>query len=217
MPTITIEVTTTPVAWKRAGVRFGRQQVYTQPQQRAAKEEIRSALSAQWQASGFAVLSAATPVVIMSESFFQRPATHFHHTIGRGRELKQSAPHHHTVTPDADNLLKLHLDAMQGIVFVDDRQVYDTRAVKRWVSDSPPCIRLTITWQEHAPHATPAVAAAAAAAAPPPAPASILGAVGANEQPSQWEVIDLTGEPSDDDEGLVAFDFGNAGADAMHE
>ena len=39
---------------------------------------------------------------------------------------------YHTSKPDSDNLQKALLDAMNGIVFEDDSQVADIRAVKRY-------------------------------------------------------------------------------------
>lgn len=47
--------------------------------------------------------------------------------VGRG---KQRGPH--TSRPDVDNLAKLVLDGLNGIVFADDGQVARVRAAKAW-------------------------------------------------------------------------------------
>lgn len=38
----------------------------------------------------------------------------------------------HTQRPDADNIAKACLDAMQGVIFGDDAQVIDLRSQKNW-------------------------------------------------------------------------------------
>lgn len=41
----------------------------------------------------------------------------------------------HTVKPDADNVLKAILDALNGIVYADDRLAYDVRITKRYATE----------------------------------------------------------------------------------
>ena len=50
----------------------------------------------------------------------------------------------HVKKPDIDNLLKMTLDCMTGIVFEDDRQIWRLEAEKRY-SDSPRT-EITIYW-----------------------------------------------------------------------
>ena len=38
----------------------------------------------------------------------------------------------HTQKPDADNVEKAVLDALNGVAFLDDCQVYDVRVTKHW-------------------------------------------------------------------------------------
>lgn len=45
---------------------------------------------------------------------------------------QQIEPPRHTSRPDADNLLKLVGDAMNGICYADDSQVVDARVIKRY-------------------------------------------------------------------------------------
>ena len=42
----------------------------------------------------------------------------------------------HTKKPDGDNVLKSVKDGMNGVVYADDSQVYDSRIIKRW-HDTP--------------------------------------------------------------------------------
>ena len=48
------------------------------------------------------------------------------------KRKNEAAGCYHTSKPDLDNLQKALLDAMNGIVFEDDSQVADIRAVKRY-------------------------------------------------------------------------------------
>lgn len=52
----------------------------------------------------------------------------------------------HTVKPDCDNLVKLPLDCMNGIVYIDDKQVYKLSAEKRYSEN--PRTEIEITCQD---------------------------------------------------------------------
>ena len=69
--------------------------------------------------------------------FLTRPKGHF----GTGRNegtLKASAPRRPAVKPDIDKLTRSVLDAMTGVVFVDDSQVVTCDAMKLYASDGQP-------------------------------------------------------------------------------
>lgn len=62
---------------------------------------------------------------------FPRPSAHY----GTGRNadlLKASAPAYKTTKPDIDKLTRAVLDALTGVAFVDDSQVAELVAVKRF-------------------------------------------------------------------------------------
>jgi len=66
-------------------------------------------------------------------------------TSKKNKEQMLSGVIKHTKKPDCDNLIKMPLDCMNGIVFEDDRQIYELKAVKLY-SENP---RTEITiWQE---------------------------------------------------------------------
>jgi len=46
--------------------------------------------------------------------------------------------------PDADNVAKIALDALNGVIFEDDDQVYDLRVNKSYGND--PSLSVTIYW-----------------------------------------------------------------------
>lgn len=78
------------------------------------------------------------PIRLDLTFLFPRPASH----LGTGRNagrLKPSAPPEHTRKPDADKLARAILDALTGVVYVDDSQVIVLVTYKRWaeVGDRP--------------------------------------------------------------------------------
>ena len=69
------------------------------------------------------------PVSIDIRFTLRRPKNHY----GTGKNatlLKTSAPQHHTKAPDIDKLLRCVLDALTGVVWHDDSQVWHVNAVK---------------------------------------------------------------------------------------
>lgn len=58
------------------------------------------------------------PVSVEAVFWFVRPKSHF-----KGTSVRESAPLLPASRPDVDKLLRASLDAMTGIVFVDDSQV----------------------------------------------------------------------------------------------
>lgn len=76
------------------------------------------------------------PLVVSLSFRFDRPKSHYR-TGKRSHELKDSAPNHHTSTPDVDNLAKGVLDALTHIcMWKDDGQVIYLSVRKTWVCPS---------------------------------------------------------------------------------
>jgi crossover junction endodeoxyribonuclease RusA len=69
----------------------------------------------------------------------QRPKGH----TGR-RGLLPSAPAYPTGRPDLDKLIRAALDAMTGVVWADDSQVFIVHAEKRWADADPPGLRVQV-------------------------------------------------------------------------
>lgn len=65
---------------------------------------------------------------------FARPGSHYR----KSGQLKGSAPRHHTVKPDRDNIEKSTQDALNGILWKDDAQIVDGRVSKRYVAADQP-------------------------------------------------------------------------------
>ena len=71
------------------------------------------------------------PIAVHITAHFKRPKSHYGTQKGVPY-LKDTAPKHHTGKPDVDNIGKFYLDVLNGIVFVDDRQVCRMIVVKNW-------------------------------------------------------------------------------------
>lgn len=50
----------------------------------------------------------------------------------------------HTMKPDLDNIIKLVKDALNGLFWVDDRQIYKVTASKRYTTCDAPGYQITI-------------------------------------------------------------------------
>ncbi len=72
------------------------------------------------------------PVWVSLDFTFDRPKGHFR--TGRyAALLRGTSPTSHTTQPDLDKLIRSTCDALTGIVFKDDSQVYRISATKRYV------------------------------------------------------------------------------------
>ena len=83
-----------------------------------------------------------TPIRVDVTFTFQRPKGHY----GTGRNaarLKPSAPTQHTVKPDIDKLERAILDALTGVLWVDDSQVVAVTKHKRYGIDAGATITVT--------------------------------------------------------------------------
>ena len=70
-------------------------------------------------------------LIVRVEAYFQPPAS----WSGKKRLAAQAGLVHHTTRPDADNLVKM-LDALNTVVWLDDKQIVDLQLIKSY-SDRP--------------------------------------------------------------------------------
>ena len=78
---------------------------------------------------------------------FLRPRNHY----GTGRNadvLKPGAPEHMDSMPDLDKTLRAVFDALTGVVLIDDRQVSQTKALKRWADRDATLLRIIALGEE---------------------------------------------------------------------
>lgn len=107
-----------PVPWRRAGAQGKRR--FTYPAQAAQMQAIRLL------SGGGDPIPKGTPVVVRMAFYYNRPKNQRR----ANGELKDSAPAYHMVKPDIDNLEKLVLDSLSGVVYEDDAQVVQVFAQK---------------------------------------------------------------------------------------
>jgi Holliday junction resolvase RusA-like endonuclease len=84
------------------------------------------------------------PITMTYEFVFPRPRVHF----GTGKNidvLKSFAPKHHAIKPDLTKIIRSTEDALTGVIWKDDSQVYNRCAIKRYCEpDECPGVKMTI-------------------------------------------------------------------------
>ena len=83
------------------------------------------------------VLETGSVLIKRMAFWFPRPKSHYR-TGKRSSELREGVPHAHTSKPDIDKLERCVLDALTGIVWKDDSQVWGvTEKFKAYVEGAP--------------------------------------------------------------------------------
>lgn len=105
-------------------------------------EQCRSGAFAAMQQAGLALMTG--PIELTAQFYFSRPRSHF----GTGKNagtVKASAPRIHAQSPDLAKLIRCLEDALTGVVWNDDRQVfrYGTDTERRWTEESE-CVMVRI-------------------------------------------------------------------------
>jgi crossover junction endodeoxyribonuclease RusA len=88
------------------------------------------AASVGWSARAAMVRPLDGPVRVLCEFVFARPKSHTRAERAITSKISK---------PDGDKLLRSTLDALTGLAYVDDAQVSDMRAVKRWAAEGEAC------------------------------------------------------------------------------
>jgi Holliday junction resolvase RusA-like endonuclease len=138
---ISFELHGEPVGWQRTGLRVvtpkGKKPfatIYTPAETRAYQRAV--ALAAKVAMKGQGPL--AGPLRLLVIAFMPVPAS----WSGRKRDAALAGTLRPTVKPDYDNIIK-QMDALKGIVWTDDVQVVDGRAVKLYAEN--PRLRVEIS------------------------------------------------------------------------
>ena len=131
--------------------RTGKGRMYTPSQTLAYQKRIAQAFRVKFKGQPH-----AGPVKLEVVAHLPRPKSHY----GTGRnaqKLKPSAPLWPLLKPDFDNIEKIVADALNGIAFLDDKQIVDSHCLKVYeIHGSVPNLRVTVefieqeTMQEHA-------------------------------------------------------------------
>ena len=131
MTEINLTVYGKPEAQKRA--KFFRHKNFVQVTDPSAKDKKDFAYAAWEQKPDDLIVSEIEMTV---RFYFNRPKGDF----GTGRnsaKLKPSAPIHHKMKPDLDNLVKFVKDSLNKVYWKDDSQVYFITASKHYTLDEP--------------------------------------------------------------------------------
>ena len=100
-------------------------QAYTPAKTKKEEQRIREEIKKQFIRKPFSY-----PIAVDIDFFFTIPKTYFR-SKKKIQELADNY-YYHTSRPDCDNLAKLVLDAMNGLVYEDDKQIFGLRIVKMY-------------------------------------------------------------------------------------
>ena len=78
------------------------------------------------------------PLAMHLKFDFKRPKSH----LTKKGNLTKRAPLQHVQTPDCDNLAKLVMDACNGHVYVDDKQICQLTVTKTWAKEDATHVNL---------------------------------------------------------------------------
>lgn len=116
--------------------RFTRQgRVYTPEKTRKYEMRLAAAGSDEMVKAGIDPVSC--PVRVLVRAQFEIPKS-----WTKAKKARAEAMELFPGKPDADNIAKM-LDALNGVVFEDDAQIYDLRVVKRY---GDPCLSVRVEW-----------------------------------------------------------------------
>ena len=143
-PYLVIQLSCQPMAWSRAecitrfvGTRLIRNVVdKNKAKKKRLQNLVKQQLNAKWNIrEGHFPMFPVFPITLVLEFHRAIPKKDF---VGqnRGNELRKGRDWYHrnphTYCPDVDNMAKLVLDSLQGIVYKDDKQVVKVTTTKSW-------------------------------------------------------------------------------------
>lgn len=110
---------------------------YTPSKTRLYEEHIRDL----WKKKTVAEPPTGLPLRVCVDAFFPIPKS----MSKKNRKALDGAPH--TKKPDADNVAKAVLDALNGLAFDDDSRICDLTITKRYALDNPR-VEVTLEWED---------------------------------------------------------------------
>ena len=130
----------------RATIRGAHAGVYNPPTADAWKKEV------QFRARGVMLGKSPTSAPLIAELVFEMPGVSKLYTksafSAEGRKHLWNGALYHTQKPDCDNLEKAVLDALTGIVYDDDAQIFCASSTRKWcdhnIDEDLPGCRVTI-------------------------------------------------------------------------
>ena len=114
--------------------RGGLWRVYTDRKAKAKSDRLRGMISRAMTEHGYQTIPRDRPVKLTMWAFLRRPNDDFVSKVrGPGRLKESASSRKETIVPmkpDNDNLAKLLLDSLSGVLFVDDAQIVDLHIYK---------------------------------------------------------------------------------------
>ena len=117
-----------PTPWKRP--RRNRNAYFSSQEQRDIKNTIAGLAVESMKGNGFTKAPEGCPLIMEVYAYFEMPKS-----WSKKKRRAQEDNIYHTQTPDGDNIAKLIKDALNGVVYHDDRQVSSLSVSKFWSLD----------------------------------------------------------------------------------
>lgn len=92
--------------------------------------EYERRIAAEWVAAGALTHGATRGLTLFVTAIYTRPKAHFRKHGGLSAAGKRSE--YPTTTTDLDNIVKIASDALNGLAYIDDRQINTIVATRRW-------------------------------------------------------------------------------------
>ncbi len=112
-----------PIAKQRHRSRTNKGQSFATNYNPSEKDELNFLYKAKMVLGSITPISG--PIKIDCTYYFKRPRSHMATGKNKGG-VRGSAPKYHTITPDIDNLDKFLFDALNGYLWVDDKQIVES-------------------------------------------------------------------------------------------
>lgn len=106
--------------------RTGRYGIYTPPKTRAFETALQAIVRGDMQKRGITPFPAETPLAMVIQAFYAMPKS----WSKKKRSEYNGKPY--TNKPDYDNAAKAITDALNGVLYDDDRQIFYGFIVQRW-------------------------------------------------------------------------------------
>lgn len=113
--------------------RTGKYGTYTPSKTVKYEKEIQKAFRAKWLFLGIATFCTKTPLIVVIKAYYKIPKT-----AGKAdKDKMQNNQLLPTKKPDADNIAKVVMDALNGVAWKDDSQVVSLIVHKYYAPDEP--------------------------------------------------------------------------------
>lgn len=112
--------------------RFGKGQTYTPEATVSYEQYVKYCFAEAAEDAGYETAAGDVPVIVMIEAFFEPPSS----WPKKKRAAALNKEYKPTRKPDCDNIIKIILDALNGLAYKDDKQVVYVVCAKEYAAEA---------------------------------------------------------------------------------